>query len=212
MTNHSRVPSSLYEITSDRIASSLARPPALRMTCASPSARPAYCAGSSRASMHVRMAKCRAGGKANVPFLPKFPVYARLAANTSSKTLLMIVSPLTWILSYSVGTTKTTAGIEPAIRILQPLRGFAGPRLTTWLRRHTRPPPGFSARQQRGDDEHDHRDAIGAFQSKGIHGSLPAITARSVVNRTNTIQLSAAHVNDKDSPQAQCKMLFKLVS
>ena len=34
------VPSSLYEITSERIASSLARPPALRMTCASPSAEP----------------------------------------------------------------------------------------------------------------------------------------------------------------------------
>jgi hypothetical protein len=32
-------------MTSDRIASSLARPPALRMTCASPSASPAYFAG-----------------------------------------------------------------------------------------------------------------------------------------------------------------------
>src|SRR5215472_142031 len=42
MTNHSRVPSSLVEITSERIASSVARPPALRITWASPSARPAY--------------------------------------------------------------------------------------------------------------------------------------------------------------------------
>src|SRR6188474_220929 len=41
-------------------ASSLARPPALRITCASPSARPANLAGSSRASMQVRMAKRRA--------------------------------------------------------------------------------------------------------------------------------------------------------
>ena len=41
-TNHSRVPSSLYEMTSDRIASSLARPPALRITWASPSLNPAY--------------------------------------------------------------------------------------------------------------------------------------------------------------------------
>src|SRR5262249_17231908 len=45
MTNHSRVPSSLVEITSERIASSVARPPALRITWASPSARPAYLAG-----------------------------------------------------------------------------------------------------------------------------------------------------------------------
>jgi len=63
MTNHSLVPSSLCEITSERIASSLARPPALRMTWASPSARPASLAGSIRASMQVRMAKPRAGGK-----------------------------------------------------------------------------------------------------------------------------------------------------
>jgi hypothetical protein len=33
MTNHSRVPSSLCEMIKDRIASSVARPPALRMTC-----------------------------------------------------------------------------------------------------------------------------------------------------------------------------------
>jgi hypothetical protein len=41
MTNHSLVPRSLYEMTSERIASSLARPPALRMTWASPSLNPA---------------------------------------------------------------------------------------------------------------------------------------------------------------------------
>ena len=32
MTNHSLVPSSLYEMTRERMASSLARPPAFRMT------------------------------------------------------------------------------------------------------------------------------------------------------------------------------------
>ena len=71
MTNHSRVPSSLYEMTSERIASSLARPPALRMTWASPSARPAYLAGSRRASMQVRIAKPRAGGIPSSPLAPK---------------------------------------------------------------------------------------------------------------------------------------------
>jgi hypothetical protein len=71
MTNHSRVPSSLWEITSERIASSLARPPAFRITWASPSARPANFAGSSRASMHVRIANRRAGGMARLPLSPK---------------------------------------------------------------------------------------------------------------------------------------------
>ena len=86
MTNHSFVPSSLYEITSERMASSLARPPALRMTCASPSARPAYFAGSSRASMQVRIANCRAGGSASSPFAPNEPAYSAFAASTSSST------------------------------------------------------------------------------------------------------------------------------
>src|SRR5512141_1504961 len=96
MTNHSRVPSSLWEITSDRIASSLARPPALRMTCASPSARPAYFAGSSRASMHVKIAKWRAGGMASFPLSPKLAAYLAFAARTSSNSLLM--SPLPCII------------------------------------------------------------------------------------------------------------------
>jgi hypothetical protein len=52
------------------MASLLARPPALRMTRASPSARPANLAGSSRASMQVRMAKRRAGGSAGARRLP----------------------------------------------------------------------------------------------------------------------------------------------
>ena len=69
-TNHSRVPSSLWEITSERSASSLARPPALRITCASPSASPASLAGSSRASMQVRIANRRAGGRGSRPLSP----------------------------------------------------------------------------------------------------------------------------------------------
>src|SRR6516165_6402022 len=39
--------------------------------CASPSARPAYLAGSRRASMQVRMANRRAGGMASLPLSPK---------------------------------------------------------------------------------------------------------------------------------------------
>src|SRR5262249_31124223 len=91
MTNHSLVPSSLCEITSERMASSVARPPALRITWASPSASPAYLAGSSRESMQVRMAKCRAGGMASLPFSPKFLVYWSLASRTASKDFVDMV-------------------------------------------------------------------------------------------------------------------------
>src|SRR5580658_4445623 len=71
------------------MASSLARPPALRMTWASPSDNPAYFAGSRRASMHVRIAKPRAGGSARSFLAPKSEEYLLLAAMTSSTILLM---------------------------------------------------------------------------------------------------------------------------
>src|SRR5579863_1318690 len=74
------------------MASSLARPPALRITCASPSARPAYLAGSSRASMQVRIAKRRAGGRANVPLSPKLALYFWFASSTSDRIWLMRIS------------------------------------------------------------------------------------------------------------------------
>jgi hypothetical protein len=45
-----------------------ARPPAFRITCASPSARPANLAGSSRASMQVKIAKRLAGDMPSRPF------------------------------------------------------------------------------------------------------------------------------------------------
>ena len=63
------------KITRDRMASSLARPPALRITWASPSARPAYFAGSRRASIQVRIAKWRLGGSGRLPLSPKFSAY-----------------------------------------------------------------------------------------------------------------------------------------
>ena len=71
ITNHSCVPRSLWEMMRERIVSSFTLPPALRITCASPSASPANFAGSSLASMHVTMAKWRPGGMGNLPFSPK---------------------------------------------------------------------------------------------------------------------------------------------
>ena len=45
------------------------------MTCASPSASPAYFAGSSRASIQVRIAKRLAGGRPSLPLSPKLSAY-----------------------------------------------------------------------------------------------------------------------------------------
>ncbi len=70
-TNHSSVPSSLCDTTSERIASSVARPPAFRNTCAPPSVSPANLAGSRRASMQVRTANLQPGGRGRAAFAPK---------------------------------------------------------------------------------------------------------------------------------------------
>src|ERR1700730_971711 len=70
------------------MASSLARPPVLRITWASLSARPAYFAGSRRASIQVRIAKWRLGGSGRLAFSPKFSAYLAFAASTSSRILV----------------------------------------------------------------------------------------------------------------------------
>jgi hypothetical protein len=64
------VPSRRFEITSERSASSLATPPAFRITCASPSSRPSARDGSTRASMHVSTASRRAGFRASEALPP----------------------------------------------------------------------------------------------------------------------------------------------
>src|SRR5580704_13670184 len=113
MTNHSRVPRSLYEITSDLMASSLARPPALRITWASPSANPAYFAGSRRASIQVRIAKWRLGGNGRLPLSPKFSAYLAFAASTSSRILVIAFASCSeprW-----VGYQEIKYGAEPLL-------------------------------------------------------------------------------------------------
>src|SRR5215469_14533348 len=86
-------------MTNDRIASSLARPPALRITWASPSDKPAYFAGSRRASIQVRMAKRRLGGRGRLPLSSKLSAYLAFAASTSSRILLIAVPPAPRVLS-----------------------------------------------------------------------------------------------------------------
>jgi len=63
----SRVPSSRWLIASERISSSVTTPPALRITCASPSARPRIAYTFSRASMHATTATWRDGGSGSGP-------------------------------------------------------------------------------------------------------------------------------------------------
>src|SRR5262245_5116476 len=70
----SSVPSSRWLMTSERIASSVTTPPALRMTWASPGSRPRARAGSRRASMQASTATLRAGR-------PGAPAASKPAAN-----------------------------------------------------------------------------------------------------------------------------------
>ena len=84
----SSVPSRRWEIASERISSSVTTPPALRITCASPSVNPSAPAGSSRASMHATTATFFAGGRGSEP-LSKREAYASLLATSSSVTLMV---------------------------------------------------------------------------------------------------------------------------
>src|SRR5271165_5822904 len=139
MTNHSRVPSSLVEITSERIASSVARPPALRITWASPSARPAYLAGSSRASMQVRMAKRRAGGMASLPLSPKLAAYASLAASTSCKIGAMVnpsLEKLSIVQLFIPLPSSNSRSDDSSVKIAESSEEVAVPRGYSVLVRH----------------------------------------------------------------------------
>jgi hypothetical protein len=62
------VPNSRCEIASDLISSSVITPPALRITCASPSCSPRRPYGFRRASMHATIATRFAGGSGRSPF------------------------------------------------------------------------------------------------------------------------------------------------
>src|SRR6202011_1144644 len=98
-------------MTSERMASSLARPPALRITWASPSARPAYFAGSRRASIQVRIAKRRLGGSGRLPLSPKFSAYLAFAATTSSRILVIALASCSE-LSQRIGYQENKWGAE----------------------------------------------------------------------------------------------------
>src|ERR687893_1578384 len=83
----SSVPSRRWEMESERIASSVIAPPALRITWASPSSSPSARAGSRRASMHATIATRGAGRPASPP-MSKPSAYALLRSSRSSVTLM----------------------------------------------------------------------------------------------------------------------------
>src|SRR5579864_2813600 len=82
-------------MTIDRMASSVATPPALRITWASPSFRPRILWTSRRASMHARTARCLAGGIGRLP-LSKLRAYPSLLRSSVSVTLIWL-SPVSEI-------------------------------------------------------------------------------------------------------------------
>src|SRR6476659_642715 len=99
------------------MASSLARPPELRITWASPSAILAYFAGSRRASIQVRIAKWRLGGNGRLPLSPKFSAYLAFAASTSSRILVIALASCSE-LSQRVGYREIKHGAEAAFRFV----------------------------------------------------------------------------------------------
>src|SRR3954463_1924653 len=74
-------------MASERISSSVTTPPALRMTCASPTSRPRMAWTSSRASMQATTATPLAGGSGRSP-LSKPSAYVSLLRSSSSVTLM----------------------------------------------------------------------------------------------------------------------------
>src|SRR5215218_71463 len=91
MSMISRVPSRRWEITRERISSSVITPPALRMMCASPSWSPSMTNGLRRASMHVTTATCFAGGIGRSP-LSNVSAYFSLFLNNSSIAVMRVSS------------------------------------------------------------------------------------------------------------------------
>src|SRR5829696_5472735 len=81
------VPSSRWEMASERISSSVTTPPALRITCASPSSSPSTRVGMSRASMQATMAMPLAGGSGSSP-LSKRSAYCSALRRSSSVTVM----------------------------------------------------------------------------------------------------------------------------
>ena len=85
------VPSRRWEIASERISSSVTTPPALRITCASPSSSPSTRVGMRRASMQATTATPLAGGSGRSP-LSKPAAYSSALRSRSSVVLMALLT------------------------------------------------------------------------------------------------------------------------
>ena len=94
-------------MTSERIASSVARPPALRMMWASPVLSPRTSSTGSGASMQVRIARCRAGESRQRGAIELRDVGA-FSARTRSYSRR-------WVLTWDIGISP--AGADPTSAI-----------------------------------------------------------------------------------------------
>src|SRR5688572_8184214 len=119
MTAISLVPSSRWDITSDRRASR-ALPPALRMTWASPSSRPSCRDGMILASMQVTTASRRAGGIGRVPRLNVL-AYSELASSSSSLTDMLRISCVARLRKLGVRSQESGVWLFGMWRISQTL-------------------------------------------------------------------------------------------
>src|SRR5581483_8975564 len=133
----SSVPSRRWEIASDRISSSVTTPPALRITCASPSLRPRSAYGLSRASMQARTTMPFAGGIGRSP-RSNVSAYRSALARSSSVTLMAGPLPCRDLALPNEAITSSIAGCRAVERRLYPYpRGCSVRSGTKWPLRST---------------------------------------------------------------------------
>src|SRR4030095_3909978 len=129
-TNHSFVFNNLLDMTNERIASSLALPPALRITYASPSLSPAILAGSSRQSMQVKIANFFVEYIVRSPLSPKVFAYNASAANISSwvcRAFLFLVVLAPDIVITENGSVKNMRNADRCRYVIEGFRFISGP-------------------------------------------------------------------------------------
>ena len=192
----SSVPSRRCEIASERIASSVTTPPALRITWASPSSSPSSAAGSRRASMHATTATCLAGRQRQVALVE----LGGVGVVVGEQLVGDAHDGLRWW--GSVGAKSSTSGSAYQTRARRPVsedvrasatnavaagdsgptavdqeHGAAEPRCsaTTVRRPVVRPaPPAVAGRASPHAGEHQRQDASRCAVTTAIVGVTPA--------------------------------------
>src|SRR5271165_1902898 len=139
MRTISFVPSSRWEMVRDRMTSSVATPPALRITCASPSESPSTPYGLSRASMQATTAVRDAGGNGRSPLSNPAAYCSELATKPS---VLLTVPPRR--------NGRVSAGSYPLTRQPNPNSPDQKYRINQWLHWDAARPEGLDRRGRVG--------------------------------------------------------------